>query len=232
MCDLGRSSRRRFVAATVTGGAVSLAGCRGFDGVSDERSRTDERGSSFTDAELFRFVAQAVEIVSTPWSKTAIDRANEIHETIVGRLDTLLRGWTSQRSSFIQTALATYDSLKTLTVGQQAFQMELVRAEIKRTMAAGNDDEIESRLDEAGVTYDSDRPFHPLFRAIKEGAEIVSHDPSDESKQLLANRANHVSYLLTMYYRPAFERAEVSGSFVIVLEATLNFLDDLCEHLT
>jgi hypothetical protein len=191
----------------------------------------NDDGTSLTESEAYSLLGDSVGVVATPWSKTTIERAQQIHENIVDRLKKLLRQWTSEKAAFRGIVQATYDSFHQLEIGKNSIKIELIRGKLKQKMAAGFDDEIKSRLQDAGVNYDSKRPFYPLFSAIEQGANSVGENPSKENKQLLTTKAKHVSFLLSQHYLPAFNQADMSGPFVDLLKESLQFLEEICSEV-
>lgn len=217
----GLITRRRFVMTTSSIGAIAMAGCEGPESPAGD----DE----FTEAQAYGSLAEAVAVTSKPWSKTALDRARSIHNTIVESLEDLLKRWTSEKAAFRGIVEATLDAFKTLETGEEALDMENIRTQFKRRMP-NYGDEIKSRLSNTGVTYDSSRPFYPLFKAIQDGAEAVAQDLSEQTKAQFAEIAAEVEFLLNQHYWPAFTSASADGWFVTGLEYSLTFLEDICKQ--
>lgn len=170
---------------------TSIAGCQERPASAESEDEVAENGYL-----IFR---DALAVVSDPWRLTAEEVTEDMIDAIVGELDGLAKAAIKGKSTSALKAIinATITSFEQLYQGQRIFEVEMMRAEAKEAIA-GNPDLKSSYPD--GNSYDSSKPYYPLFIALASAYNDVGEDESEANLEALRETAKTVEYVFVNGY--------------------------------
>lgn len=203
---MDQTTRRRILHVVGVGGVTGIAGCTGLgDSDNPQPADGDDDDGNVASHSGFKEFAEALTAVGSPWAQSATEITEEMVEAIEQETADLLQTAVAGSSTSALTDIieATQTAFRQLWEGQKAFEMELLRSEMKAAVANNSDikqaysNNWDDDFSGIGKSYRSMQPYVPLYQALVEDLQRLANQDTIRNRRIIRNHANSIEYIFT-----------------------------------